>query len=60
MVAVNGVNDIVVEAVEFLQERELLPDVQELRMLSERQAKKLLAPGVRDVLTVQVVKAVLS
>ena len=59
VVAVDRVDDAVVEAVELLQQGELLPDLQELGVRGHGQAKQLLPSRVRDVLAEEVVKAIL-
>lgn len=60
IVAINSVDDTVVESIELLEEGELSPDLQQLRVLGHRQAKQLLSTSVGDVLTEQVVKAILT
>lgn len=50
IVAVDCFDDIAVKAVELLQQSELLPDLQQLRMLGSRESKQLLSTCVSDVL----------
>lgn len=59
VIAVDCVDDAVVEAVELLQQSQLLFNVQQLRMLGNGQAKELLAAAESDVFAVDVIKAVL-
>lgn len=59
IIAIDGFDDVVVEAIEFLQQCQLLFNLQQLRMLGNGQAKQLLPAGEGDVFAVEVVKAVL-
>ena len=59
IVAVDAVDDVVVEAVELLEQVELLADLQELGVLGDGEPEELLPTGVGDVLAVEVVKVVL-
>lgn len=60
VVAVNCLDDAVVQAIQLLKEGKLLLDIQQLRMLGHRESKELLPTSVGDVLPVQVVKSVLT
>lgn len=60
VVAVDCLNDTVVQAVQLLQQGELLLDLQELRMLGNGETEQLLSASVGDVLPEQVVKPVLT
>ena len=63
IVAVDAVDDVVVEAIEFLQvelvQQVALADLQELGVLGDGEPEELLPTGVGDVLAVEVVKVVL-
>ena len=60
VVAAHSINDVVVQAVQLLQQVEFLLDLQQLRVLRDLQAKELLATSVGDVFAVQGVKVVLA
>ena len=60
VVAVDCVDDTVVQAVQLLQQGQLLPDLQQLGVVGHRQSEQLLAARVRLVLPEQVVEAILG
>ena len=60
IVTVDCFDDIVVKAVQLLQQSQLLPNLQQLGMLGNRESKQLLSTSVRYVLSEQVVKSVLK
>ena len=60
VVALDGVEHVVVERVELLHERELLADVLQLGVLGDLQAEELLAARVRRELAQQRVEPVLE
>ena len=60
VVAVDRVDDAVVQAVQLLQQGQLLADLQQLGVVGHRQPEQLLAARVRLVLPEQVVEAVLG
>ena len=60
VVAVDRVDDTVVQAVQLLQQGQLLPDLQQLGVVGHRQSEQLLAARVRLVLPEQVVEAILG
>lgn len=60
IVTIDCFNDIVVKAVQLLQQSQLLPNLQQLGMLGDRKSKQLLSTCVSDVLPEQVVKSILK
>jgi len=59
VVAVDRVDDAVVQAVQLLQQGQLLADLQQLGVLRDGQAEQLLATRVRRILPEQVVESIL-
>ena len=59
VVAVDGVDDIVVQAVQLLQQDQFLLDLQQARVFRHLQAKQLLTPRVRGVFADERVEDVL-
>ena len=55
----HGVDDVVVQPIQFLQQVELLADLEQAGVLGDGQPEQLLAPRVRGVLAVQRVEVVL-
>lgn len=60
IVTIDCFYDIVVKAIQLLQQSQLLPNLQQLGMLSNRESKQLLSTCVGDVLPEQVVKSILK
>ena len=60
IVTVDCFDDIVVKAVQLLQQSQLLPNLQQLGMLGNRESKQLLSTCICYVLSEQVVKSVLK
>lgn len=59
VVAIDRLDDTVVQAIQLLQQSKLLPNLQELGVLGDRESEQLLSTRVGDVLPEQVVKSIL-
>lgn len=59
MIAIYSVYDTVVQSVYFLKKIELLLDFEKLRILRDRQTKKLLSPSIGDVFPIDIIKLIL-
>lgn len=59
VVAIDCLDDTVVQAIQLLQQSKLLPNLQELGVLGDRESEQLLSTRVGDVLPEQVVKSIL-